>query len=80
MFTETPSGTGVNGRAAIVPISVVVVCFAENLWQPCNKVHCHCMVIEQQSYGICKTNEPCHEKTNVLHMRNKDAGNNSSTF
>ena len=42
------------GPAAIVPISVVVVCFAEILWQPCNKVHGHSMVIEQQSYGIAR--------------------------
>ena len=42
------------GRAAIVPISVVVVCFAAILWQPCNKVHGHCMVIGQQSYGIAR--------------------------
>ena len=42
------------GRAAIVPISVVVVCFAAILWQPCNKVHGHCAVIEQQSYSIAR--------------------------
>ena len=44
----------VYGRAAIVQISVVVVCFAEILWQPCNKAHSHCTVIEQQSYGIAR--------------------------
>ena len=42
------------GRVAIVPISVVVVCFAAILWQPCNKVHGHCTVIEQQSNGIAR--------------------------
>ena len=62
------------GIFRISPISVVVICFAAILWQPCNKVHGHCMVIRQQSYHICKTNEPRQEKTNILHMRNKEAG------
>ena len=32
-------------RAAIVRFSVVVISFAEFLWQPCNKAQFHCTVI-----------------------------------